>query len=417
MILCMGIYIGIVVFAVKYKQKYMREMLLILLFNTIALVCFWTEEGRMVSELRRPSYGQGKRTETLVAKVGEEELELSVDVAEQRYKKTEMKEVFERAEKKLDQIVLNGNPSFQQVTKDLKLVTKVPGMPIQVSWELSDYEVMDIRGVLRKEKLTKEGQAVSIRGTMQYQEEEYIYERTIHLYLPKETEEEEKRRELQNLAAKENERTEGETYFKLPDKWKGEEVCWEQKSGQSGYVVLIMGTVIVLLLPLIKKEKKKKEELQRESQMLRDYPDILNQFILLVRAGQTVKYVWRKIVEQYLLERDEKGIRYAYEEMSRTFNEMQSGIPEMECYERFGRRCNLKVYRKFAALLVQNLRKGTKELTEVLQMEAFQVTEERKARAKQLGEEAGTKLLGPMFLMLGVVLVVVIVPAFLSMNI
>lgn len=38
--------------------------------------------------------------------------------------------------------------------------------------------------------------------------------------------------------------------------------------------------------------------------------------------------------------------------------------------------------------------------------------EERKARAKRLGEEAGTKLLLPMFLMLVVVSIIVIVPAF-----
>ena len=65
----------------------------------------------------------------------------------------------------------------------------------------------------------------------------------------------------------------------------------------------------------------------------------------------------------------------------------------------------------------QNLRKGTKGLTELLKLEARQAFEERKAQAKRLGEEAGTKLLLPMFLMLAVVLVIVIVPAFLTLQI
>lgn len=51
----------------------------------------------------------------------------------------------------------------------------------------------------------------------------------------------------------------------------------------------------------------------------------------------------------------------------------------------------------------QNLRKGTKGLSELLKLESIQAFEERKARAKRLGEEAGTKLLLPMFLMLVVV--------------
>ena len=56
-------------------------------------------------------------------------------------------------------------------------------------------------------------------------------------------------------------------------------------------------------------------------------------------------------------------------------------------------------------------------LTELLKLESIQAFEERKAQAKRLGEEAGTKLLLPMFLMLAVVLVIVIVPAFLTLQI
>ena len=53
----------------------------------------------------------------------------------------------------------------------------------------------------------------------------------------------------------------------------------------------------------------------------------------------------------------------------------------------------------------------------MLKLEAIQAFEERKAKARRLGEEAGTKLLLPMFLMLAIVLVIVIVPAFLSVQI
>ena len=55
-------------------------------------------------------------------------------------------------------------------------------------------------------------------------------------------------------------------------------------------------------------------------------------------------------------------------------------------------------------------------MNQILKTEASQAFEERKARARRLGEEAGTKLLAPMFLMLAVVLVIVIVPAFMSVQ-
>ena len=71
---------------------------------------------------------------------------------------------------------------------------------------------------------------------------------------------------------------------------------------------------------------------------------------------------------------------------------------------------------KFGALLSQNLKKGSKGLTTLLMMESIQAFEERKNMAKTAGEEASTKLMLPMFGMLAVVLIMVVVPAFLSMQ-
>ena len=62
----------------------------------------------------------------------------------------------------------------------------------------------------------------------------------------------------------------------------------------------------------------------------------------------------------------------------------------------------------------QNIRKGSRGLTELLREEGKLAYEERKENAKQLGEEAGTKLLLPMIIMLSIVLVIILVPSFLS---
>ena len=68
-------------------------------------------------------------------------------------------------------------------------------------------------------------------------------------------------------------------------------------------------------------------------------------------------------------------------------------------------------------MLSQNLKKGTKGLAPLLKQEADNAFEERKSLAKRLGEEAGTRMLLPMFLMLAVVLVIIVVPAFFSIQI
>jgi hypothetical protein len=69
---------------------------------------------------------------------------------------------------------------------------------------------------------------------------------------------------------------------------------------------------------------------------------------------------------------------------------------------------------KLASLLEQNRKTGLKNLRYLLEEEVAAAFEERKNIAKRLGEEAGTKLLLPLFLMLGIVMVMVVAPAFLS---
>ena len=152
--------------------------------------------------------------------------------------------------------------------------------------------------------------------------------------------------------------------------------------------------------------------------MMLDYPEIITEFTMLTGAGMTAKNVWKKIAEDYGITREKTGRkREAYEEIWITWQEMKSGIPEMECYERFARRCDLIPYMKMGALLSQNLKKGATGISEMLRMEAVQALEDRKSRARQLGEEAGTRLLIPMLLMLIIVITIVVVPAFLSIQV
>ena len=105
-----------------------------------------------------------------------------------------------------------------------------------------------------------------------------------------------------------------------------------------------------------------------------------------------------------------------YDEMILTYREIESGMGEARAYERFGERCGLRQYRKFSNLLAQNLKKGTRGLSALLEEEAENAFEERKSQARKYGEEAGTKLLLPMMLMFGIVVVIIIVPAIISFQ-
>ena len=58
--------------------------------------------------------------------------------------------------------------------------------------------------------------------------------------------------------------------------------------------------------------------------------------------------------------------------------------------------------------------KGSHRMADLLEKEALEAWDERKRKARVLGETAATKLLVPMVMMLAVVMAIIMIPAFLS---
>lgn len=180
----------------------------------------------------------------------------------------------------------------------------------------------------------------------------------------------------------------------------------------------MMGAALAVGIFFREKEEKKRSQTEREKQMMLDYPDIVSKLSLLLGAGMNISLAWEKIALTYQRKQQEGEIKqhYAYEEMLMVLYEVRDGVAELQAYENFGRRCQLSAYRKLSALIVQNVRKGAKGMQKLLEEEEQEAYEQRKARAKQTGEEASTKLLLPMGIMLAIVLAIMIIPAGLSLS-
>ena len=65
---------------------------------------------------------------------------------------------------------------------------------------------------------------------------------------------------------------------------------------------------------------------------------------------------------------------------------------------------------------MQSLKKGSRDLRDQLEQEERAAYDERRINAKVAGEEASLKLLLPMMGMLGVIFIVLMVPAFMQMT-
>lgn len=359
-------------------------------------------------KIERNGYGSGNKIEELYVQAGGEREKIVIEIPPQTYTEEELETLWPKAREALDRVILGENHSGTEVRKALVLPAKVPGMEIAVRWEFSRYDVIDLQGnILSPEE---QGSDVWITGYMKCQEREAVYEKAVTVY-PKE--------QLSVFAQKAKKAAEdadkdqkSEKYLELPGEVEGKKVTWEKKYEGRAAPVLGIGILAAVISLLLTRQEEEKQRKLKEEELILDYPELLHQFTLLTGAGMTVRAAWRMIVESA-----EQSDRELIRQMRCTLREMQSGISEEECYERFGMRCGNSAYMKFGAMLSQNLKKGAKGMGILLRTEAVIAFEDRKRQAKQQGEEAGTKLLMPMFLMLGVVLLIVVVPAFFSMSI
>ena len=193
------------------------------------------------------------------------------------------------------------------------------------------------------------------------------------------------------------------------------QISWKEKITDNSILLFALFVAAGCILYRLQDRDLKKKLEQREEQLLLSYPEFISKLALLMGAGLPIRSAFQRMAADYQNRKTRKQeLIYVYEELTLTCREMESGITEAQAYEHFGQRCRLTQYRKCAALLSQNLKKGASGLLQALQQEAEHAFEERKRNARELGEKAGTRLLLPMMLMLVVVMVLIMVPACFS---
>ena len=101
-------------------------------------------------------------------------------------------------------------------------------------------------------------------------------------------------------------------------------------------------------------------------------------------------------------------------EIMYTINQIESGYSEFAAYEELGARLGLAPYSRIMNRISQNIRKGNKDLRKLMEEEVFLALNERRECVKKKGEEASTKMLFPMIILLGIVMVIVMFPALSS---
>ena len=350
---------------------------------------------------------------------------IEVKISERKYTDEELDAMAAQTEEIIYDSVLLENGSLDRICSDMYFPASIEGYPFRLAWRTDDPLLINNRGVIDRERLDRLGKDKDISaGVLTGIHVELVYEdylKEIDFYAriyPDETDNELTLAQfMDRLIREEDEATRTEEYVRLPDKAGDIRVGYEQLH-DNGAVILMVMTLILSAGLFIREDKELDNRVKdRDKQLIADYPGMVNKFVLFYSAGLTTRGIISKLCGDYrrkLNEGEEK--RYLYEEMLICEGRMNEGLGELSAYEGFSARCGLHKYRQFISLVIQAAGKGRADLLPLLDREATEAFEERKNRAKELGEEAGTKLLFPMLMMLLVVLIIVMVPAFISFR-
>ena len=224
-------------------------------------------------------------------------------------------------------------------------------------------------------------------------------------------------KEMEEALAVSERESRGQEEWKLPDSFQGTQILWSQRVTDYG-PLLWSGALVTAVLIFFLADKDMHDKLEaKRMRMKRAYPDVVQKLVLYMGAGLTVRGAFQRIAGSYEQEkRAGKAERPIYEEILYTCRELQAGVSEGAAYEHFGKRTGLQEYIRLSTLLMQNLKKGNSTLLQRLKEEADKAGIEQLQNSRRLGEEASTKLLLPMVMMLLVVMLMIMIPAFSSVG-
>lgn len=397
-----------------YVKKLSMMITILLLGGVFGIAAKISADGKVLlkedGSIQRGSYLEGSREVQVIAGMDEESLEIQIELEPRQLLWEEVEDLADSLLKQLPILILGKNDSLQQVSQDLELLDGYEGFPFQIEWKSSRPDILGSSGLVKE---VREAQRLFLTVRLEYEqyEREEILEVTV--VSPLVTTEELTYRELEEYLIRSEENSREDETWVLPKRWEDKDIVWSQKV-EDDSLLLWAAALAVAVLVYWMSDKDLHQQIEKRHQSLRrEYPDLVHRLALFVGAGMTVRGAFGKISGDYEKKRELTGRRIpAYEEILRTCRELQSGTSEGAALEHFGRRTGRQEYIRLSTLLMQNVKRGNGTLLERLREEADKAGEEKLMESRKSGEEAGTKMLVPMVMMLAVVMVMIMVPAF-----
>ena len=357
---------------------------LIVLFLTII---FYFSQDRRILITRDETGGEVTEQQIRIKTKSDDDI-YTLEIHPKGYTKAQITQAFDRGEAYLRKHLVAKNKSLNEVERTLEMPVKIPGENIAVQWQSGDPTVIDEEGNVFSKNVKKD-YLLNLDARMECQGEVRILKIPVCV-VPGNSGKKvsEKQKIIADLKKLEEKHITKEQFY-LPD-------------------VIRQGR----LLP-DENEKYKEQRIQTLEQSMAEYPQIIEHLILFLGTGMSVVAALEAVATEYEKEqrRGNKKEIFVYEQIKKTCRQISFGVPQTKAFGEMGKKIGLSSYQKLSVLLVQSITRGSTDLFLRLKEEVEGAFFEKKEHAKRKGEQASTKLLAPMMVMLVVILVLLMFPA------
>lgn len=164
-----------------------------------------------------------------------------------------------------------------------------------------------------------------------------------------------------------------------------------------GLILVVCGALFYYFTKLPADRIKKRSE-----SFMDEFPNAVSTIALLVNSGMILREAWREVSLSNESE--------LYMEMRKVNEEIDNGTSEIDALYNFAARCVTPDIKKFTSFIVQGLEKGSKDLADALRTQTNELWQIKKQNTIKRGELASGKLMFPLMIMFGGILIMVMGP-------
>ncbi len=398
------------------KKSYIKLLILIEIIGLVMQGFAVYETYRVPQiQIERPEDDKSKKVK-LFAKGDGQSAQIDFSVMAKKPSDEEAEMLCDRAKSEIDESFFGDNASADSVWRRLCLSDSYADGLVEADWDFVPRGIVDATGNIDYERFD-DRQMVTATCTLSVDERVFEYSFPFVAVQPDMGSADGFLLTVKDSLEKLNRDNAGDR-IELPKEIGGKAISWKKPMDFTGLLLCVLGLVTGAALYIGSDIDSRKDAEKLRDEYGRQYPDIVENLGLYVGAGISVRVAFEKMEAVYIKWKAMHGgkEKKAYENLIVMNRAIRDGKLENEAYESFGKSCMHPSYRKLAILLKQNQKRGNDRLLEQLSHEEQLVAETRRRQIKSAGELISTKLLIPMGGLLGMILIVLIVPALQSIK-